>query len=147
MNKTLSRIVLSSFVLCLVLTACASRDSLNDDIVDLQSPEPPPEDNGIGTSPSGPIMICEASPDGLSVQCEGAAAPSARAAHVLPCGLWWSPTSTALAVARHDAAPTDPDMAQLALPGGLSCSALLAAAPAVVASQGGAAAVYYVQAP
>lgn len=148
MTKTLHRIALSTLLACLTLTACAGYDNgvTADDVQADDDPVAAPgDDNGIGTSPSDPLVTCEASA-GAGVQCKLSAA-GARAVHVQPCGLWWSPSTATLAVARRDAAPTDPDMAQLALPGGLSCSALIASAPAVAASQGGATVVYYVSAP
>lgn len=67
--------------------------------------------------------------------------------HVYPCGLWWSPVSLNAAGARANANPTEPDMVQLAQPSGLSCSAIIYAADAVTASQGGYAVVRYVIAP
>lgn len=138
-RMTRLRIALSVLALSLTLVACAADSGVTSD-------DDPVTADGIGTSPSDPVVVCEASADGYPVRCK--ASPDAvRAVHVQPCGLWWSPGTPELAVARHAAAPTDPDMAQIALPDGLSCSALLAAAPAVVTSQGGAAVVYYVNAP
>lgn len=66
-----------------------------------------------------------------------------------PCGLWVAQTDV-LAEARHAAAPTNPDMVQLWLPDGLSCSALILATPAVILSWhggDGAAVIHYVHAP
>lgn len=143
------RIVLSTLALSLTLFACAADDSAvtaDDEPTAVSAPTPDEGADGIGTSPSGPVLSCEAPANGSAVNCKMSYA-GARASHVQPCGLWWSPVSIALADARHTAAPTSPDMAQLALPGGLSCSALIAAAPAVVSSQGGADVVYYVSAP
>lgn len=64
-----------------------------------------------------------------------------------PCGLWIASTPS-LAEVRHLSAPTNADMVQLALPGGLSCVALIMAVPAVEASWGGGhAVVHYIHAP
>lgn len=87
---------------------------------------------GIGTSPS-------ADDDPVAVH-------AAPVEHVQPCGLWVG-ASPAAAEARATAAPTEPDMVQLPRPGGLSCSALIAAQPAVEASYVGYSVVRYVGAP
>jgi hypothetical protein len=67
---------------------------------------------------------------------------AAPVVHIPPCGLWIA-ASDAAAIARHDAAPTNADMVQLALPGGLACTALIAAVDAVNASWGGGHSVVY----
>lgn len=143
MKPRIALSMIMALALSMFALACSS-DPAGVTADDVVSDDEPAQADGIGTSPSDPLISCEA-PTGSAVHCK--LSEGARFAHVQPCGLWWSPGVSELAVARHDAKPTDPDMAQLALPGGLSCSALIAAAPAVVASQGGAAVVYYVNAP
>lgn len=113
-----TRSVLSCLALSLLLGACAPDSGVTAD-------DDPITANGIGTSPSdpGPVQF-----DALGA--------------IKPCGLWIA-ASLDLAEARHAAAPASPDMAQYPLPGGLACSALVAAVPAVQASRGGVAVVRY----
>lgn len=65
-----------------------------------------------------------------------------------PCGLWIAATPEA-ADARWKAAPTNPDMVQLALPNGLACVDLIVATATIEANWhgGGHAVVHYVHAP
>lgn len=65
---------------------------------------------------------------------------------IAPCGMWLASTA-ALAETRHAAAPKSPDMEQFPMPGGLSCSALIAAQAAVEASWGDGHSVVYSIAP
>ena len=102
-----ARIVLSSLLLfVLALAACAESWSADDEpaassaraveVVDAGS-----TGNGIGTSPS--------------------------LAGVKSCGLWFAHEGgIAAAESRHLAAPSSPDLLQVPLPGGLSCSSLIA---------------------
>jgi hypothetical protein len=126
MTKTLHRIVLSTLLATLTLTACADRDGAIADDVQITADDDPASSDGIGTSPSdpGPVQF-----DKLGA--------------IKPCGLWIAATYD-LAEARHTTAPSSPDMEQFALPGGLACSALIAARPLVEASFGGVAVVRYV---
>ena len=104
-----ARIVLSALLLfVLAIAACAESWSADDE----QDRDLKPHNvildgatgNGIGTSPS-------------------------LAGSVKPCGLWFAHTGgVAAAESRHLAAPADPDLLQVPLPGGLACSALLSVA-------------------
>lgn len=116
MKNVTTRIVLSCLLLLgLLVFAC----------------DAPTENPGIGTSPS------------VEADDEPVTSLESPLVAVRPCGLWIAATP-ALAELRYQQAPAQPDMKQFALPGGLSCSAMVAAKPAVEASWGGAAVVYYV---
>jgi hypothetical protein len=116
-----NRIVLSALavsLLCLVACAPEGAKPADDD------PAPALVETGIGTSPSGDLQASVCSP-----------APES-------CGIWVADTKSE-AELRHAAAPRQPDAQVWALPGGLSCAALNAAAPAAVANRGGGAFVLY----
>jgi hypothetical protein len=82
--------------------------------------------SGIGTSPSDP----------------GPGQAQFKTGALKPCGLWIGDTLDD-AELRHTSYPSQPDVAQYPLPGGVACSALLAAVPAIEASWSGRAVVRY----